>query len=187
MSYTRNGYKMIYLPSHHRAGKDGMVYEHIYLAEQYIGRKILLEEDVHHIDEDRSNNSRENLLVFKTHEDHSRFHKTGIMVLTEDGTYISPKQIEIRVCKHCEKDYEYYKNGETYCSKECASKDSRKSERPSKEKLEILIKTIPFVEIGRLYGVSDNAIRKWCKSYELPYRKKDLKNLQQTVDKYKRL
>ena len=30
---------------------------------------------------------------------------------------------------------------------------------------------LSFVEIGKKYGVSDNAIRKWCKKYNLPYKK----------------
>lgn len=50
----------------------------------------------------------------------------------------------------------------------------RKVERPSKEELEVLIKTESFLEIGRKYGVSDNAIRKWCKMYDLPYTKKEI-------------
>lgn len=34
-----------------------------------------------------------------------------------------------------------------------------------------------YDDIGEMYGVSDSAIRKWCKTYELPYRKKDLELL----------
>lgn len=41
----------------------------------------------------------------------------------------------------------------------------RKVERPSKEKLEELIINNPMTTIGKMYGVSDNAIRKWAKSY----------------------
>jgi len=37
-----------------------------------------------------------------------------------------------------------------------------------------MIKTKSFVNIGKLYGVSDNAVRKWCKYYGLPYRKRDI-------------
>lgn len=37
--------------------------------------------------------------------------------------------------------------------------------RPTKENLEQLIKERSFVEIGKSYGVSDNAIRKWCTRY----------------------
>jgi DNA-directed RNA polymerase subunit RPC12/RpoP len=57
---------------------------------------------------------------------------------------------------------------------ECNKKLHRKVERPSKEKLSQLLSESNFKAIGRTYGVSDNAVRKWCKSYDLPYRKKDL-------------
>lgn len=49
--------------------------------------------------------------------------------------------------------------------------------KPSKKELYKLILSKPFVQIGNLYNVSDNAIRKWCKSYNLPYRKKDINKL----------
>lgn len=48
--------------------------------------------------------------------------------------------------------------------------------RPSKEILLDEIKNKSFSSIGRDYGVSDNTIRKWCKIYKIPYRKKDLIN-----------
>lgn len=38
-------------------------------------------------------------------------------------------------------------------------------ERPSKEELEKMIKESNFCAIGRKYGVSDNAIRKWARKY----------------------
>jgi hypothetical protein len=38
-----------------------------------------------------------------------------------------------------------------------------------------LIKSTPFLTIGKMYGVSDNAVRKWCRYYNLPYRKNDIK------------
>lgn len=40
----------------------------------------------------------------------------------------------------------------------------RKVERPTKEKLEELITKYPMTKIGKMYGVSDNAIRKWLKN-----------------------
>lgn len=38
----------------------------------------------------------------------------------------------------------------------------------SREELKILIRTKSFCEIGRLFSMSDNAIRKWCVKYNLP-------------------
>lgn len=50
----------------------------------------------------------------------------------------------------------------------------RKVARPSKVELERLIQSHSFLYLSKQYGVSDNAIRKWCKYYNLPYRKKDI-------------
>ena len=52
----------------------------------------------------------------------------------------------------------------------------RKVERPNREELSRLLQKSNFSAIGRTYGVSDNAVRKWCKYYGLPYRKKDIEN-----------
>lgn len=43
----------------------------------------------------------------------------------------------------------------------------RKVERPSKEHLTNLIDSVPIETIGKQYGVSGNAVRKWCKTYEI--------------------
>ena len=61
----------------------------------------------------------------------------------------------------------------TYCV-ECNYKMSRIVERPNREQLKDLIRNETFVYIGKTYGVTDNAIRKWCKIEGLPYRKKDI-------------
>ena len=58
--------------------------------------------------------------------------------------------------------------------KEEMSIQRRKVERPCREDLKGLIRNKSFSEIGRLYNVSDNAIRKWCKRYNLPTRKMDI-------------
>ena len=56
-------------------------------------------------------------------------------------------------------------NGQT--EKQLASSISqRKAERPSLEVLLTETKELGFLGTGRKYGVSDNAIRKWIKTYE---------------------
>jgi hypothetical protein len=52
---------------------------------------------------------------------------------------------------------------------DCRNKEKAKN-IPPKEELEKLIYEKSFVAIGKIYGVSDNAVRKWCKKYGLPYR-----------------
>lgn len=46
---------------------------HVVIMEQYLGRKILLHEVVHHIDHDRLNNDIANLQIM-TRGEHARFH-----------------------------------------------------------------------------------------------------------------
>jgi Zn finger protein HypA/HybF involved in hydrogenase expression len=68
----------------------------------------------------------------------------------------------------------------TYSSKrciECSQVDRRIVDRPDKETLLSDVKKLGFSGTGRKYCVSDNAIRKWCKSYNLPTTKKEIKIL----------
>lgn len=57
---------------------------------------------------------------------------------------------------------------------ECASLASRKVDRPSRDELKALIREKPFTHIAKEYFVTDNAIRKWCETYNLPSKKKDI-------------
>lgn len=59
--------------------------------------------------------------------------------------------------------------------KECADLAQRTVERPSREELKQLIREKSFAEIGRMYDVRDNTIRKWCKKENLPFRTHDIK------------
>lgn len=51
---------------------------------------------------------------------------------------------------------------------QCERVRHRKVERPTRDKLKFLVRTQSFTSIGKMYGVSDNTIRKWCNSYNLP-------------------
>lgn len=48
--------------------------------------------------------------------------------------------------------------------------------RPPREELKKLIREKSFVEIARMYGCTDNAVRKWCDKEYLPRRKKDIES-----------
>lgn len=50
--------------------------------------------------------------------------------------------------------------------KDCSIKKQRES-IPDKEVLQYLISTMSYEEIGRHYGVTGKAVRKWCDSYDL--------------------
>ena len=54
-----------------------------------------------------------------------------------------------------------------WCSAKCRSIGRRKVERPSKGQLIELMKTGSWSSLGRMFCVSDNAVRKWAKSYDI--------------------
>ena len=59
---------------------------------------------------------------------------------------------------------------------ECFNIHSRIVERPCRDELKTLIRAKPFTTIAKDYGVSDNAVRKWCDFYNLPRKKKEINN-----------
>lgn len=56
----------------------------------------------------------------------------------------------------------------------CAHKARQTVNRPEREELKQLIRSTSFTEIGKNFGVSDNAIKRWCDSYNLPRTKKEI-------------
>ena len=77
-------------------------------------------------------------------------------------------------CRNCGVEIS---RGSTLCAK-CNSINQRKVDRPSKEELLKLLYSNNgnFTRIGQLFEVTDNTIRKWCKSYDLPYHSSDYKS-----------
>ena len=68
--------------------------------------------------------------------------------------------------------------GATLCHK-CASKKSRKVERPEVQELYEYLISIRgnFSQASKHFGVTDNAIRKWCKNYNIPHSSAAYKNI----------
>ena len=58
---------------------------------------------------------------------------------------------------------------------ECAAISRRIIQRPSKEELHnfLINHNGNFMAVGRVYNVTDNTVRKWCKEYELPFHTSD--------------
>ena len=94
----------------------------------------------------------------------------NIKRLREAGLLSEPKTKKY-YCIDCGK--ELSAASATRCS-DCASKATRIVERPSRDELKDLIRKQSFTSIGIKFGVSDNSIRKWCKSVNLPSTKRDI-------------
>jgi hypothetical protein len=97
--------------------------------------------------------------------------KLGLYDVDWDGVATSrhlKSPVITKVCPSCGIQYSTKTLNKIYCSNECRSIGCAKvSNKPSKEELEILIKNMSFVKIGKLYNVSDSSIRKWAKKYNL--------------------
>ena len=89
--------------------------------------------------------------------------------------HINAKSINsIKLCKKCGRPLST-KDAE-YCQT-CIHEFQRKCEWPSRDELKKLIRSAPFLQIGKKYNVSDNAVRKWCLNYGLPSKKKEIKTI----------
>ena len=80
-----------------------------------------------------------------------------------------------RSCLHCAGEFRPKSPTQRYCSHACGvhskgSRDprpaARKVQRPPYEQLVSEIRASNFRAVGRRYGVSDNAVRKWVRWYE---------------------
>jgi hypothetical protein len=76
------------------------------------------------------------------------------------------KNLKKHICVGCKKIFTGKK--QKYCSVECY-REQNSNNRPSVIDLLMVLKTheYNFVQVGKLYNVSDNAVRKWCKLYKI--------------------
>lgn len=122
--------------------------------------------ELNHVDGNRDNNSPENLQLLcpncHAQTDNWRGRKKR-------------KKITIPLtCKTCGKNIK--SRNKTGLCKKCLSslnKEERKRTRrfdPTKEELLHLVERLPLTKIGKIYGVTDNAIKKRCKLYEIDLR-----------------
>ena len=148
-----NKYRLVYLPKHPKAMRSrnwkGFVYEHIVVLEEKLGRPLQAGEVTHHEDENRSNNDPDNLSVMQKgkHASHHNDRKPRSDCIICGTTVTTPQN--------------------KYCSYKCYRLAMRKVDRPSKEELRLLLNQKSFRAVGRQFGVSDNAVRKWARSYSL--------------------
>ena len=94
-------------------------------------------------------------------------------IIVSEKVQNNTKEIRCNFCIDCGK---MISASSTRC-KSCRSKQSQywKVQRPSRDILKKEIRIKPFLQIGKEYHVTDNAVRKWCKGYNLPFKKNDIK------------
>lgn len=184
INYIKIGqYLAVFKPNHHKANKEGYVYIHQLQAEKKLGRQLNNEEVVHHIDENKFNNDIDNLMVFKSKSDHTAFHN-GIKIRLENDVWVADiKTIKINgksgkyeLCPVCKTNY--MSCGARMCIN-CTKENSKNklNNKIERSELKKLIRNTSFVSISKMFGITDNAVRRWCDSYGLPRKVSIIKNI----------
>ena len=70
-------------------------------------------------------------------------------------------------CPCCKRQFDTKSHEQKFCSVACAKFGNRKVRRPTRKQLQALIATTPMTQLGKMFGVSDNAVRKWARNYKL--------------------
>lgn len=173
---NQSGHVLIYRPEHVTSYKSGnykgYVYEHRLVMELSLGRSLTEDEVVHHLNLDPSDNRLENLLLLSKGS-HMKLHD---WLNSGAPGYESPWQKRmnsgkpnlqnpaVKRCKACNITLSNHKI--SYCGTDCyrsALKIASKS--PAPEILKDDLSKLSFLSVGRKYGVSDNAVRKWVKRF----------------------
>lgn len=164
-----NGYVLVYKPDYPKSMKSdnwlGFVYQHIYVAEEMMGRSLTDTEEVHHLNGVRDDNRRENLLVLESSQ-HTKLHNwlrsCGIDLEGSNANRV--KTEKPKYCEFCEVGI--IKTGcNKFCSMSCYREFCSK-DHPSQKELEDMLNTMSMEAIGRKYGISGNAVKKWIKKYK---------------------
>ena len=141
---------------------------------EWLGEPIPLE--LHHKDCNHFNNDLSNLQVICPNCHAKQHGNAGANVgfykqLLENNT-IPSVEPQKKICPICGKKEIWLSS--KMCT-DCYAESQRITEWPTREELKQLIRTTPFTTIGKQFGVSDNAIRNWCKKYNLPQKVSEIK------------
>ncbi len=168
-----NGYSYIYMPDHHRAMSStgerdkwaGYVLEHVYVAEFFFDRLLLDSEVVHHLDLNKLNNHYENLIIIDRGQ-HTKLHKWLDRINIKRTCF--EHKTSFKKCHNCDKYFLNKNQTAKYCSHKCSYMNNINIGVLTKEELSSLLWRIPTREIAKIYVVSDTAIAKLAKKYDLP-------------------
>jgi len=173
------GYKYFYDSTHPLAyGCNGCILYHRHIMSIHLNRWIKKHELVHHINENKLDNRIENLRLTNRSE-HGKIHrkpKIGFRACKCGQTFISKTSIKCpkcrrktrkanplyyNICPQCHCVFETTHKYQRFCSQDCSHVEQKRF-IISKEELTNLIQQLPMTKIGKMFGVSDTAIKKRC-------------------------
>ena len=108
-----------------------------YLMEQHLGRTLSPDEEVHHVDFDKTNDVLENLIVL-TKEEHLKIHRKSKYQDTIEFCAFCGKPFLVTAKQHRNKFRERNRKpnsvGKYFCSKSCVGKYGKQQQEHQKEK-----------------------------------------------------
>lgn len=151
------GYLYFMDRNHPLADKKGRVLHHRHVASLKLGRWLQPNEVAHHIDENRSHNDAENLEV-KTRSRHAIEHAI------ERGH----NELAEKLCDTCGLAFMPHSIESKYCSAKCFGASRAKAGWPSDIELKEWLECVPATYVAKCLGVSSSAVKKRCRSRNIP-------------------
>jgi hypothetical protein len=149
------GYRGFFMPQHPLAQNNGMVALHRHVLSVQLKRWLTAEEAVHFIDGDKTNCDLTNL---------------ELILMKDRHKYSLPRGGTVTLhCAYCQQPFVTQLSRQEkrrHCSKECSLKSAQRLHLSPQELAEE-VWSKPTVEIAAEHGVSDKAIEKWCKKYNI--------------------
>lgn len=124
---------------------------------EWRGKEIKLQ--LHHVDGNHFNNDITNLKILcpNCHSQTENYCGRNRIVKKDNTEFY---------CSNCGK--KLYRKAKSGLCADCIKVAERKVARPSKEDLYHLLCENSFTAVGKIFNVSDNAVKKWCKHYGIP-------------------
>jgi len=162
---TNIGYLQVKLM---KSGKSKHMYVHRLVSKEFISNPMNYNE-VNHIDYNKENNCVENL-EWCTH----LYNMIDLRDKKYGGYEDSHNHFHINKCIDCGKTINYESTRCNSCAVKRRVKYKNKKSLTKEEINNSLIKTNGnFTESSKDFNMTDNALRKWCKKYNLPTHSRD--------------
>jgi len=137
---------------------------------KWCNKKLTLQ--IHHIDGDFKNNEKSNL-TWLCPNCHTQTENYGSK---NSRRKEKRHRFSLKVCPVCNNKFIPNRRGQEICSTRCVSINNKKNPPISKQELKQYLESNSFSGVGRIFNVSDNTIRNWCKKYNMPINYKNYKN-----------
>ena len=121
----------------------------------------------------KSKNIRQALLSVGLSAKGRNYDRAKILCEKYNITFVNNKNY----CQDCGKEISEFAERCKKCENKFRKVEAANDYPISRDELKQLLRTTSFLQIGKKFGVSDNAVRKWCRNLSLPCRSHDIKKM----------